>query len=132
MRTDVKETPEQVEERIQNAINHLSLQDDPFIPTELGFIESIQKDENGGVKARVYSKDGFNIAKPVDLDKKYWVVMSPEGNTNQLLISNAYTAVIILQACGMPITFDNYYLEGEEEFSEGLKEFVGENSEEEE
>jgi hypothetical protein len=130
MRQDVQETEEQVQERIENAIHNLSLQDDPFIPTDLGFTESIQRDENGGVMARVYTKDGFNIAKPVDLDHNYWVVMDSKGETRKLLLSNAYTAIIVLQACGMPITFDNYYLEGEEEFAEGIAEFVEGNSEE--
>lgn len=131
MRQDVKETEEQTQVRIQNAIHHLSLQDDPFIPTDLGFAYSVQHDEHGGISARVYTKDGFNIAKPVNLDHNYWVVMNPKGETNKVLLSNAYTAVIVLQACGMPITFDNYYLEGEEEFAEGLKEFIEDNSEEE-
>jgi hypothetical protein len=56
--------------------------------------------------------------------------MDSKGETRKLLLSNAYTAIIVLQACGMPITFDNYYLEGEEEFAEGIAEFVEGNSEE--
>lgn len=99
----------EVDELMAKEIQHLQLKDDPFIPEDLGFKQTVQEENDGTVSARIYSMNGFNIARPVELDSKYWVVMGPDGTTNKVLLPNMYNAIITLQACGMPISADMYY-----------------------
>ena len=121
----------EVDEKVAEEIQYLTLKDDPFIPEEVGFTQTAQHDENGAIVARIFSRDGFNIARPVDLDTKHWVVMAPDGTTNTVLLPNAFYAVIILQACGMPITHSMYF-EGDPEKlkAEGEKKAMKEFAEE--
>ena len=126
----------EVNEKVAKEIQYLTLKDDPFIPEELGFKESIQEGQSGTVAARIYSKDGFNIARPVEIDVRHWVVLDPNGNTNKVLLPNIYNAIFTLQACGMEISHEMYFegdvdamrVEGEKkamkEFNEKVKENI--------
>lgn len=87
----------------------IRLKQDPFIPEYLGFTETIHRDKEDLLEARIYTKDGFNIAKHVDTDLKTWVIMSPKGEKNSLLIDNMYDGIAILHSCGMNVSLEDYF-----------------------
>lgn len=129
----LKETEEQKQQRLDFAIDCLELKGDPFVPEELGFTETVQYNNDGSIEARIYSRDGFNIARPVDLDTRYWVVMGPDLKPKEVLLLDMYNAIIVLQACGMMITFEDYFDKGEyNEDLDGLLEKMEESNDEEE
>lgn len=80
----------------------------PFIPEYLGFTETVLTDDDDIVTARVYTKAGFNIAKPVDVSKPFWVILGA-GKSTELVMDNMYDAIIVLRACGMEVSLEDYF-----------------------
>lgn len=100
--------------------NHHYLQgyhlvDQPFIPQYLGFDEEELRDNEDILIARIYSKDGFNIAK--NLKTPQWAIRNDKGEKFMLIIRNMYEAFVILRACGMDISVEEYVLSGIKEQS---------------
>lgn len=92
--------------------NGYNLVDDPFIPEYLGFTQTLHE-ENNQLKARIYTKNSFNISRFVNVKDPRWVVLSPVGVTNVVVIENMFTAIVVLRACGMNISMKDYYKENE-------------------
>lgn len=90
-------------------LNGIPLMDNPFIPEYLGFEETSINTNDDLLVARIYSKDGYNISRFVDLDKPRWVVMEPDGRKNEVLIKNMLHGIHVLQACGMNVSLSDYY-----------------------
>jgi hypothetical protein len=80
---------------------------DVFIPQYLGFEETVVEDKDI-VQARIYTKKGFNISRPVNTDDPKWVVLGPDGIPNAVHLYNMHHAMIVLKACGMDISMDDY------------------------
>jgi hypothetical protein len=96
-----------------NSINNgFYLTEDPFIPEYLGFTETIQE-KNGEFEARIYTRDGFNISRYVSTDDPRWVILSPAGVGNTVLIENMYSGLVVLRSCGMNISMKEYFKENE-------------------
>jgi hypothetical protein len=86
------------------------LKNNPFIPEYLGFTESeIRDTTTGALSARVYSKGGFNISRPIGSENVKWAVMDSFGNMNAVHIRSMYHAIIVLDACGMSISINDYF-----------------------
>lgn len=81
----------------------------PFIPQYLGFEETVVEDKDDAVQARIYTKNGFNISQMIDTKRPGWVILSPTKEAYNLIIENMYTAIIVLRACGMPISMKDYF-----------------------
>ena len=91
-----------------------NLKSQPFIPEYLGFDETIIKNEStGGLEARVYTKAGFNIARPVDIDEKGWRILPPnKKEAIYVELKNMYNAIVILESIGIDgISLENYFEE---------------------
>tara|TARA_R110001606_G_C15303473_1_gene642832 strand:- start:671 stop:1135 length:465 start_codon:yes stop_codon:yes gene_type:complete len=111
----------ELEESVENLTAKIILEDiakfktgiklkvDPFIPEYLGFTETLVRDADDLVTARIYTKDNFNIARHIDTDVKTWVVMDHNDVKTSVMISNMYDAIVVLQALGMPITIQDYF-----------------------
>jgi len=78
----------------------------PFVPQDFMFKETVHE-EAGVIIARIYSRDGFDIARYVDTSKREWVVSDPKGKKTEVLFPNTRDAVIILKALGMNIRFED-------------------------
>ena len=95
-----------------DAIHHLEYErgfhliDHPFIPAYFGFAETLIDNEQGTV--RVYSKNGFNIARPMSSEDPCWAVMNNKGETRRVLLPNMSEAIIVLRACGMDISMKDH------------------------
>lgn len=86
------------------------IKQNPFIPEYLGFTETVITDQStGAVTARVYTKKGFNISRPVSTEKHSWLIMDSEGKTNTLLIENMRHGIDVLRACGMKVSMNDYF-----------------------
>jgi len=86
-----------------------TLKESLFMPEYLGFEETVQRSKIGEVEARIYTRDGFNIARPVDTKSKHWIILPPGKPSINLLITNMYNAIVILHACGMDISIETYF-----------------------
>lgn len=81
----------------------------PFIPEYLGFVETVHKEvDSSAVKVRIYTRDGYNIAKSVGTNRNEWAILDPHGVKNSLLIENMNIGISILRACGMQISMYDY------------------------
>ena len=87
------------------------LMDQPFIPEYLGFEETQHEDYEGSPVTRIYSKDGFSIAKlRQDLEntdprqERRWAITESEGaEPAYVYIDSMYHAIIVLNAHGMDV-----------------------------
>ncbi len=115
----LKKRIESLEESIdfRNEEDHKNgehLKKSPFIPEYLGFTETVHKTSTS-VKARIYTKEGYNIAKSVSTNRNEWAVLDPNGVNNSVLMENMHSAIIVLRACGMPISVYDYHQESKRE-----------------
>ncbi len=99
---------------------------DVFIPQYLGFEETvITEEDSDAVKARIYTKKGFNISRPVQTDHPKWIIMDPRGVTNAVHMYNMHSAIIVLQACGMDVSMEDYNDENKKAAEKFLKDIEG-------
>lgn len=105
---DLKHSIELISEEYHNL--GLYLKAHPFIPEYLGFTETLLE-KNNLLQARIYTLQGFNITRPIDTRIKHWLVMSPDGEINKVFLKNMYEAIIVLAACGMNVSIQDYFKE---------------------
>lgn len=105
-------------------VNGEHLKEQPFIPEYVGFEETVSRGEFDTVAARIYTKDGFNVARPLDTNNKNWIILPPNGQPVELLITNMYNAIVILFACGMEITIKDYFEHNNQMAEEEDEEFA--------
>lgn len=79
----------------------IHLMDRPFLPEEIGFVETPIRNANDSVIAIVYSKEGFNISLPVVGEKKIWTIITPEDTTVKAEINSLFEGLLILSALGV-------------------------------
>jgi len=125
LETELSDKKDELNKLVSEAMsNGEHLKSDPFIPEYLGFTESIL-DDKGEVKARIYTKNGYNISRFVNTNDSRWVILGPKGVSNTLLMENMYNAIIALRASGMNISIEDYFEQNriqEEKLSEMLDE----------
>jgi hypothetical protein len=106
----LKETLEGVSKSMYE--NGLHLTEQPFIPEYLGFLHTSVESATGAIKANVYSKHGFNIARHIDSENPYWVVLKPTGDKVEVLINTMYEAFFVLNALGCILSMKVYIRDG--------------------
>ena len=104
---------------LQNKINEFRaeryregehLKEHPFIPEYIGFEETILEDsKDDSVQARIYTKSGFNLSRPVNHQNKEWFILTPEKITVRAKLSNMLNAIVVLQSLGMDVSVEAYY-----------------------
>jgi hypothetical protein len=94
------------------------LKGSPFIPEYLGFTETVHREGTSSVKARIYTKNGYNIAKSVSTNRNEWAVLDPRGKQNSVSFSSMYNGIIVLRACGMEISIYDYNVESQKMIEE--------------
>ena len=112
----IKALKEQIDELSSNyahayeksLFNGAFLSDEPFIPEYLDFDSQEIRDRDDILVCRVYSKDGFSISRYIDIDKKDWIIVKPNGKTVEIEITSMEMGIKILQACGMDISVYQY------------------------
>jgi hypothetical protein len=85
-------------------MNGLHLKYRPFIPEDCGFVESKITDSNEKVRAVVFSKDGFNITRPINSEIEEWTVLTPDALGGQKVsgkFNNMHDALVVLSFLGM-------------------------------
>ncbi len=83
-----------------------------FFPEYIGFEETLVENQFGGIDAKIYTKNGWNIARPISLDEKRWFILAPgEKSPIKMLITDMYNGIVILAAAGMNISIDDYFEE---------------------
>jgi hypothetical protein len=93
----------------QNAYDDgFHLIDRPFVPSDLGFTESVLENGKDITVARVYTKEGYNIARPIDSSIEWYTVLKPDGTKTNLLLPNLFYAIITLSAIGMNLSIEAY------------------------
>lgn len=104
---DMKEAIAQIEKMAYEQGYHLK--QNPFIPEYLGFEETVLT-ANDMVHGRIYTKKGFNVARPVSVDQKGWIVLTSDGKKfENILLENMYNAIVVLRALGMDISVQDYF-----------------------
>ena len=99
--------------------------DDPFIPEYLGFTYTEARDpETDVVTGRIYTKEGFNMAKPVNhigtnKNEHTWIILLPGNKSVEVIIENMYNAIVVLRAHGMDISVESYF-----EYNNNLEELM--------
>ena len=92
--------------------NGLHLTEQPFIPEYLGFTHTPVESASGAIHANVYSKHGFNIARHIDSENPYWVVLNPKGEKTEVIMNTMYEAFFVLNALGCMLPIKIYVKEG--------------------
>lgn len=105
--------------------NGEALKESVFMPEYLGFEETVQRSVLGEVEARIYTKDGFNIARPVDTKTKHWIILPPGEPARNMIITDMYNAIVILHACGMDISLEKYFEMNIQQFKDEDDELEG-------
>jgi len=106
----------------------MQLMEEPFIPEDLNFKETVFPDPKGGPDTRVYHRDGFSLARPVSLEDTKWRLVDPQGEKFLFDAPNLFYAIERLNFCGMEeISLEKYY-ESMEAFGDKLSEEIA-NSE---
>ena len=83
-------------------INGEHLENQPFIPEYLDFIETELEDKTTLVTfQRIYSKNGFNMSRMKD---NWWTIITPDRKQNTLKIENMLEGINALKMSGMDIT----------------------------
>lgn len=86
----------------------MHLIEQPFIPEYLGFVETQIEESNGAIAARIYTKDGFNIARPIKADVQEYTILKPGGEKITMLLDNMYFAIIRLSGVGINVSVQGY------------------------
>lgn len=85
-----------------NFLGHRTI-DTPFIPTDIGFIETVQYSEDHG-EITVYSLDRFHISRSYVGDKPSWKVINlDKGISLDVFIGNMRDGIIILKGLGFGV-----------------------------
>lgn len=86
----------------------LHLSEQPFIPEYLGFAETVLEDPKlDTVVARIYTRDGWNIARPVSAICE-WYVIVPDKYKVVVKLENMLHAIIILNSLGLDCNVADY------------------------
>lgn len=102
-------------------LNGFHLKHRPFIPEDCGFVESKITDSNEKVRAVVFSKDGFNITRPINSEVEEWTVLTPDSAGGEKVsgkFNNMHDALVVLTFLGMKQMSPSDYVKKsmEEEF----------------
>jgi hypothetical protein len=83
------------------------LMEQPFIPEYLGFQETVLEQDDI-ILARIYTRNGYNLARPVNGTDRNWFLLYPDGKRVEVKIDNMYNGIIILDALGLDYQIDKY------------------------
>ncbi|MEN9782468.1 MAG: hypothetical protein RL208_618 [Pseudomonadota bacterium] len=83
------------------------LMEQPFIPEYLGFQETVLEQDDI-LLARIYTRNGYNLARPVNGTDRNWFLLYPDGKRVEVKIDNMYNGIIILDALGLDYQIDKY------------------------
>jgi hypothetical protein len=73
----------------------------PFDPCEIDFVQSFVTDANESIKAIVYSRDGYNISRPINSENQ-WSLLHPDYSIAiKVEINSLYEGLIILSSMGV-------------------------------
>lgn len=87
----------------------LHLSEQPFIPEYLGFIETVVEDPKLDILlARIYTKNGWNIARPVSTNQNEWYILMPKKEKISVKLDNMLHSIIILDALGFDCNVKDY------------------------
>jgi hypothetical protein len=106
----LKKTLEEVNKSMYE--NGIHLTEQPFIPEYLGFIHTPVESATGAIQANVYSKHGFNIARYINGENPFWVVLNPKGEKTEVIMNSMYEAFFVLNALGCMLPIKTYVKEG--------------------
>jgi hypothetical protein len=86
----------------ESYLKGIHLMERPFIPEEIGFVETPITNANGSTIAIVYSREGFNISLPINGEERIWSIITPyENSTIKTEILSMFEGLLILSALGM-------------------------------